>query len=79
MRRNLDIDYSVNGSYATDLFNGEAVRLIREHDQKKPLLLVLTHLAPHTGNEDDPMQAPAEEVEKFDYIRDEKRRVLAGK
>lgn len=78
MRRNLDIDYSVNGSYATDLFNGEAVRLIREHDQKKPLLLVLTHLAPHTGNEDDPMQAPAEEVEKFDYIRDEKRRVLAA-
>ncbi|XP_021707470.1 arylsulfatase B isoform X2 [Aedes aegypti] len=78
MRRNLDVDYSVNGSYATDLFNGEAVRLIREHDQKKPLLLVLTHLAPHTGNEDDPMQAPAEEVEKFDYIRDEKRRVLAA-
>ncbi|XP_062711801.1 arylsulfatase B-like isoform X1 [Aedes albopictus] len=78
MRRNLEVDHSVNGSYATDLFNGEAVRLIREHDQKKPLLLVLTHLAPHTGNEDDPMQAPADEVEKFDYIRDEKRRVLAA-
>ncbi|XP_062562924.1 arylsulfatase B-like isoform X3 [Armigeres subalbatus] len=78
MRRNLEVDYSVNGSYATDLFNGEAVRLIQEHDQKKPLLLVLTHLAPHTGNEDDPMQAPAEEVEKFDYIKDGKRRVLAA-
>ncbi|XP_065078304.1 arylsulfatase B isoform X2 [Ochlerotatus camptorhynchus] len=78
MRRNMEVDYSVNGSYATDLFNGEAVRLIREHDQKKPLLLVLTHLAPHTGNEDDPMQAPAEEVDKFDYIRDKKRRVLAA-
>ncbi|XP_058832247.1 arylsulfatase B-like [Topomyia yanbarensis] len=78
MRRDLEVDFSVNGSYATDLFNNEAVRIIREHDRSSPLFLVLTHLAPHTANEDDPMQAHKEDVERFAYIKDEKRRVLAA-
>uniref|UniRef100_A0A182K373 Sulfatase N-terminal domain-containing protein n=1 Tax=Anopheles christyi TaxID=43041 RepID=A0A182K373_9DIPT len=78
MRRNTDINYSANGTYATDLFNDEAVRLIDSHNKSQPLFLVLTHLAPHTGNEDDPMQAPADEIAKFDYIQDPKRRTLAA-
>ncbi|XP_058463030.1 arylsulfatase B-like [Malaya genurostris] len=78
MRRDLDVDYSGNGSYATDLFNNEAIRIIKEHYKKSPLFLVLTHLAPHTGNEDDPMQAHIEDVDRFSYIKDIKRRVLAA-
>uniref|UniRef100_A0A4Y0BV48 Sulfatase N-terminal domain-containing protein n=1 Tax=Anopheles funestus TaxID=62324 RepID=A0A4Y0BV48_ANOFN len=78
MRRNTDINYSANGTYATDLFNDEAVRIIHSHDQSQPLFLVLTHLAPHTGNEDDPMQAPEDEIAKFSYIQDPKRQTLAA-
>lgn len=66
------------GKYATDLFTNEAVNLIHDHDNNQPLFLVLTHLAPHTGNEDKPMEAPEEVVKKFDYIKDEKRRTLAA-
>uniref|UniRef100_A0A182MU36 Sulfatase N-terminal domain-containing protein n=1 Tax=Anopheles culicifacies TaxID=139723 RepID=A0A182MU36_9DIPT len=78
MRRNTDINYSANGTYATDLFNDEAVRIIHSHNQSEPLFLVLTHLAPHTGNEDDPMQAPEDEIAKFSYIQDPKRQTLAA-
>uniref|UniRef100_A0A8D8FHS4 Arylsulfatase B n=1 Tax=Culex pipiens TaxID=7175 RepID=A0A8D8FHS4_CULPI len=79
MRRNLQVDYTARGTYATDLFTREAVRLIHDHNQTAaPLFLVVTHLAPHTGNEDDPMQAPEEDVELFSFIKDPKRRVLAA-
>uniref|UniRef100_A0A182Q886 Sulfatase N-terminal domain-containing protein n=1 Tax=Anopheles farauti TaxID=69004 RepID=A0A182Q886_9DIPT len=78
MRRNADVNYAANGTYATDLFNDEAVRIIRSHNDTRPLFLVLTHLAPHTGNEDDPMQAPEDEIAKFSYIQDPKRRTLAA-
>ncbi|XP_058124587.1 arylsulfatase B-like [Anopheles ziemanni] len=78
MRRNIDVNYSAKGTYATDLFNDEAVRLVQAHDRQQPLFLVLTHLAPHTGNEDDPMQAPPDEIEKFNHIKDPNRRILAA-
>lgn len=38
----------------------------------------MSHLAPHTANEYDPLQAPDDEVEKFNYIRDENRRIYAA-
>lgn len=38
----------------------------------------MSHLAPHTANEYDPMQAPNDEIEKFNYIRDENRRIYAA-
>ncbi|XP_053671026.1 arylsulfatase B-like [Anopheles nili] len=78
MRRNTDVDYGVNGTYATDLFNAEAVRIIETHNTTQPLFLVVTHLAPHTGNEDDPLQAPVDEIAKFTHIQDPKRRILAA-
>ncbi|XP_053684375.1 arylsulfatase B-like [Sabethes cyaneus] len=78
IRRDLEVDYTVNGTYATDLFNSEAVRIVRDHNRTDPLFLVLTHLAPHTGNEDNPLQAPDEEIQRFSYIKNENRRVLAA-
>lgn len=67
-------------SYATDLFNDEAIKIIKNHDEKKknPLFLMLNHLAPHTGTYNELMQAPKEEIAKFSYITDPNRRILAG-
>uniref|UniRef100_A0A1I8NML9 Sulfatase N-terminal domain-containing protein n=1 Tax=Stomoxys calcitrans TaxID=35570 RepID=A0A1I8NML9_STOCA len=68
----------VNGIYATDLFTEESVRIIKDHDASTPLFLMLSHLAVHTGNEDNPMEFPPEELENFDHIKDPKRRAYAA-
>lgn len=78
MRKNLDVNYESNGTYATDIFNNEAVKIIKNHDQSKPLLLFVNHLAPHAGNEDNPMQAPEKEVRKHSHISNIERRQYAG-
>jgi arylsulfatase B len=82
MRKNLSVNYDIDPKpYVTDLFTDEAVNLITNHDQNdRPLFLLVNHLAPHAGNEapDNPLEAPEEEIEKFKYIKDTKRRTLAG-
>jgi arylsulfatase B len=78
MRRNLTMDETSKGVYATTLFSSESERIINNHNQEKPLFLLMNHLSPHSGNEDAPMQAPAEEITKFSYIKDPNRRVLAA-
>lgn len=77
MRRNSETE-NRTGTYATDLFTDEAVNLIESHNTKVPLFMMLTHLAPHTGNEDEPMEAPEEVERKFKHIKEEKRRKLAA-
>ncbi|CAH1102411.1 unnamed protein product [Psylliodes chrysocephalus] len=77
-RRNLDVDWDAKGKYSTTLFTNEAVKLIREHDTNNPMFLYLAHIAPHTANEADPLQAPDEEIAKFAHIKDPKRRVYAA-
>jgi hypothetical protein len=79
MRRNMTVDWQARGQYSTDLFTNEALRVIETHDSEKgPLFLYLAHLAPHTGNPEEPFQAPDEEVAKFAYIEDPERRMYAG-
>lgn len=78
MRRNLTVANDFEPIYATNLFTNEAIRLIKT-TKKQPLFLLLNHLAPHAGNEDDPLQAPKEEIDKFSYIVNTERRTLAGK
>ncbi|KAH8379102.1 hypothetical protein KR009_003096 [Drosophila setifemur] len=78
LRRDLEPCPEANGTYATEAFTSEAKRIIEQHDKSKPLFMVLSHLAVHTGNEDNPMQAPEEEVAKFAHIKDPKRRTYAG-
>lgn len=79
MRRNEEVDKSYDNVYATDMLTHEAIKVIKNHNHKKPLFLLLNHLAPHTANDDDPMQAKEEYLEKFSYIENETRRKLAGK
>lgn len=78
MRRNEEVTNLTDGRYATDLFNEEAIRIIKNHDKKVPLYLQVNHLAPRAGNADHPVQALPEDIEKFSYIKDEKRRGTAG-
>lgn len=76
LRRNMDVVKSTE--YATDLFTNEAVNVIKTHDKKNPLFLLVNHIAAHSGNEDLLLRAPEEEIAKFSYIPDIKRRTLAG-
>lgn len=78
MRRDLAPWPEANGTYATELFTQEAERIIKEHNQRKPLFLLMSHLAVHTGNEDDPMQVPLEDEQKHLHISNAKRRKYAG-
>ncbi|CAG9804053.1 unnamed protein product [Chironomus riparius] len=78
MRRNSEIDRTYKNVYATDVLTKEAIRVIENHDNEKPLFLLLSHLAPHTANDDKPMQAKEEIIEKFSYIENEERRILAA-
>ena len=59
--------------YDNILFGREAVRVIDEHDGKKPLFLYLAFTAPHT-----PFQAPKEFIERYSNIADESRRTYAA-
>lgn len=42
------------------------------------MFMMVTHLAPHTANEFDPMQAPEDVINKFSYISDRKRRIYSA-
>ncbi|XP_055526835.1 arylsulfatase B-like [Wyeomyia smithii] len=78
MRRNATVDMKSHGTYATDYFTEAASSVILDHNSEEPLFLVVSHLAPHAGNADDPMQAPEETINKFGYISDIDRRIYAA-
>jgi arylsulfatase B len=79
MRRNMSVARDTRGKYSTDLFTAEAVRLIENHrPEAGPMFLYMAHLAPHSGNDREPLQAPDEEVAKFAYVRDPERRIYAA-
>lgn len=78
MRRNMSVAWDAAGRYSTDLFTEEAVRLVRDHPKDSPLFLYLAHLAPHTGNRDNPFQALDEDIAHFSHIADPERRVYAA-
>lgn len=55
------------------------MNVINQHNKSQPLFLYLAHLAVHSANPYAPLQAPADIVAKFAYIKDESRRKFAGK
>ncbi|XP_059216635.1 arylsulfatase B [Stomoxys calcitrans] len=68
-----------NGTYVTDLLTEAAVKRILTHNyHEQPLFMIFSHLAPHSANDDDPLQAPEEEIAKFAYIEDPRRRKYAA-
>lgn len=65
--------------YSTDLFTDEAIKLIYRQPIEKPMFLMINHIAPHSSNSYDPLQAPKENVNKFKgIIKDENRQKYAG-
>lgn len=75
LRKNLEISRKYKNVYATEMFTKEAVAVIRKHDKHNPMLMLLSHLAPHAGYQ---MEAPRDEIKKFSYIKNPKRRKLAA-
>ena len=73
------LDWHKNGmplreeGYSTDLIANEAIKVIQNKQNNKPLLLYVAFNAPHT-----PIQAPYENIEKFGYIDDPKERIYAA-
>jgi len=79
MRRNLEVADDARGHYSTDLFTDEAVTIINRHDtENSSLFLYLSHLAPHAGNYENPLQAPQDSIKRLAYIKDHDRRTYAG-
>ncbi|GIY36141.1 hypothetical protein CEXT_545781 [Caerostris extrusa] len=65
------------GRYATHVFTKAAESVINDHDLSKFLFLYLAHLAVHSGNPYQFMQAP-EGIAQFKYIDDVNKRIHAG-
>lgn len=78
MRDNLEVTKQSAGQYATDMLTDKAVTLIESHNTSDPLFMVVTHLAPHTANELDPMQALPEDIHQFSHISNPQRQIYAG-
>lgn len=53
-------------------------QIVQEHDKRKPLFLYLAHLATHSANYYNPLEAPTKTVKKFNYIKNKDRRIFAG-
>ncbi|KAL1475700.1 hypothetical protein MTO96_019225 [Rhipicephalus appendiculatus] len=73
-----DPAWEANGLYSTDLYADKAVQLIGNLDKSKPQFLFLSHQAVHSGNDDNRLQAPAKNVDKFPYIGENNRTIYAG-
>tara|TARA_B100000963_G_scaffold208643_1_gene181735 strand:+ start:1822 stop:3375 length:1554 start_codon:yes stop_codon:yes gene_type:complete len=59
--------------YSTELIANEAINIIKNKDQNRPLFLYVAFNAPHT-----PIEAPLKDIEKFSYFEDERDQVYAA-
>ena len=59
--------------YSTVLIGNESVRLITQHDEKKPLFLYVPFNAPHT-----PLQALPEHLKLYEHIANKQRRTYCA-
>ncbi|KAF4519023.1 hypothetical protein B566_EDAN009786 [Ephemera danica] len=82
--RNLEPQYQLRGRYATDLLTEESVRLIEaaapgKKNSSEPLFLFISHMAIHAGNPgENDLEYPVDDLDRFSYIPDLKRRKLAA-
>ena len=74
-RDGMEVNWDDYGEYATDLFSKRAEEIIKTHDQHEnvPLFLYVAHLAVHSANFFNPLQAPKAVVQKFAHITDPNR------
>ncbi|XP_059608021.1 arylsulfatase B-like [Phlebotomus argentipes] len=77
-RRNEEVTYEGFGQYATYLFTNESLKIIGDHNPKKPLFLVATYNAPHAADGPVLLEAPQDEIDKINYISDPNLRTFAA-
>ncbi|XP_076368527.1 arylsulfatase B-like isoform X1 [Tachypleus tridentatus] len=77
-RHNLSLVTDALGKYATELFTDHAIDIIQKHNKSRPLFLYLAHLAVHSANPYNPLQAPSKYIKRFPHIKDRNRRIFAG-
>lgn len=80
MHDNFKPSWQTKGKYVTNLFTEKAEELIWMHNESKPLFLMLSHVTAHAGH-DMKLVVPdkLKNDEEFAYIKDENRRLYAGK
>lgn len=79
MRDGMHVDWDADGIYSTDYFTEKAIRAINSNEPDKPLFLLMSHLAAHSGNPSGGLKAPDDVMQRLDYIDDIDRRRLAGR
>ncbi|XP_059096696.1 arylsulfatase B-like [Tigriopus californicus] len=62
-RRDMNISFSDDGKYVTDIITKESIKIIQNHNSARPLFLLVSHAAVHT-----PVQAHVSVTEQFSYI-----------
>ncbi|KAL1116089.1 hypothetical protein AAG570_005584 [Ranatra chinensis] len=78
MRRNMTSAWDLEGTYNTDLFSNEAVRIINEHDLSRPMFVYLAYAAVHGSHPGRRLEAPQDLVNQLKNIRDPNRRTYAA-
>jgi arylsulfatase B len=74
----LDQQHELRGKYVTDLITEEAVKIIKNAKKKEPVYLFISHLATHAGNPGLDLEFPPNDLDRFSYIPNLRRRELAG-
>ncbi|XP_072140464.1 arylsulfatase B-like [Dermacentor andersoni] len=69
---------NLSGIYSTHAFTHRATQIIAEHDVQKPLFLYVSHEAVHATCDNCTAEAPRENVDKFAYIAQRNRTLLAA-
>ena len=68
-----EVNFEVNGTYSTELFQQRAIDIIENHPEDEPLFLYVPFQSVH-----DPIEVPDEYVDNFEYIDNEKRKKYLG-
>lgn len=81
MHDGFEPDWSQEGNYATEIFTKRATDVIQASQAGEPFLLVMSHLAPHTGRNGVELGVPdvAAAEQRYSYITNPGRLLYAGK
>lgn len=72
-RNNTAPAWSWNGTYSTNAYSQEAVRLIEHHNKSEPFFLYLAYQAVH-----GPLEAPQSYIDMCSHIPEPNRRIFCG-
>ncbi|XP_070575005.1 arylsulfatase J-like [Ptychodera flava] len=75
---NVSVRHSFDGQYTTELFTTKVEDIIKQNNNQQPLFLYLAHLAVHSANPSQPLEAPDKYVKRFPHIQDNNRKMFAA-